>query len=464
MDDRFVVSSPHNVIKHLETSINKATKNITNNQYLDATLYEISKNVVSAVLSILEIQDKITRITKEALDASGKNKRINAIETRRILDYISRTLSNNILKETKESTEYELHHLVYGLAQIATETSIVAALKDTTFAAVMSKKQNIEIQLRKKRSVNSQSQDQALDLSVLPKPSEKSVIYDVILNKTNPVNNFTSISSVNIPIVKSPYDLIKNDQRKSIHIINTKSSPLLKNKGFLNKTTIDGEIRASESSNETSAILLENNLNASVPDPNLEVLLFTSESGFDSADNIDKIHKQLFTDAGVAISINQEIGDGLKNDNKAKDKLDRLESKAKKAILYGGDIAYLTALSVVAMRRALTASIEVHMSVALAKNEMMNHQDLMMNLAKTAAQQVGKEAKIATSKSLACERMLKLALKYTTQSNGAILNHAANRILLNILPLSTLAKSMASVSSDIAINSLYLATDVKPPV
>lgn len=143
--------------------------------------------------------------------------------------------------------------------------------------------------------------------------------------------------------------------------------------------------------------------------------------------------------------------------------MDRLEAKAKKAILFAGDVAYLTAASVVAMRRALTASIEVQMSVRYAKNGMSNHQELMMNLAKTAAQQAGKEAKSAGSKSLACERVIKLALKYTAQSHGAKLNHVANRIIMDSLSLATLAKSMAYVSSDIAINSLYQATDVKPP-
>ncbi|CAH2042424.1 unnamed protein product, partial [Iphiclides podalirius] len=158
-----------------------------------------------------------------------------------------------------------------------------------------------------------------------------------------------------------------------------------------------------------------------------------------------------------------EIDEEIAKEKKEKQKLERLEVKAKKAILYAGDVAYLTAASVVAMRRALTASIEVQMSVKFAKNGMSNHQDLMMNLAKTAAQQAGKEAKSATSKSLSCERVIKLAVKYTAQSQGAKLNHVANRIVMDTLSLATLAKSMAFVSSDIAINSLYQATDIKPP-
>lgn len=158
-----------------------------------------------------------------------------------------------------------------------------------------------------------------------------------------------------------------------------------------------------------------------------------------------------------------EIEDETMNIKKTKQKLEKLEVKAKKAILYAGDVAYLTAASVVALRRALTASIEVQMSVRYAKNGMSNHQDLMMNLAKTAAQQAGKEAKSASSKASTCERVIKLALKYTAQSHGANLSHVANRIVMDTLSLATLAKSMAFVSSEIAINSLYQATDVKPP-
>lgn len=434
---------------------------------MDETLYQISRNLVSSILSILEIQEKITRITKEALDASGKNKRITAIETRRILDYISRTLSNNILLVIRDSTESELHHLVYGFAQIATETSIISALKDTTFATALSKKQAIDLSLRKKRSVKKES----LDISNKVTTQVPS-LYNVILNKSDEIlTNKTNTVAVltGIPIPDSPYSVINRGKSKSIEILHGKGSYEISQKGFLNKTSLDmenEEIKQINSMNTSTSIILDNKLNSSKTGPvSLDVIEASAPVLLDDwADHGDGIRKEMHSDIAAEMELDQdEISDELKNQKRAKLKLERLEAKAKKAILYSGDVAYLAAASLVAMRRALTASNEVQMSVMLAKTGMSNHQDLMMNLAKTAAQQVGKEAKIATSKSLSCERMLKLALKYTSQSHGAVLNHVANRVVMSTFSLSTLAKSMAYVSSDIAINSLYMATDVKPP-
>lgn len=468
--ENFLYTSPHNALRHLDTSILKATKNITQNPEMDDNLYKISKDLVSAILSKLEIQDKITRITTEALEAPGRNKGITAIETRRILDYISRTLSGHILTITRASTEPELHRLVYGLAQIAAEVSIVSALKDITYSTALSKKQSVDLSLRKKRSVASSSTNNfATPVPLLT----DTTIYNIILNKSSS-KAFGLINKTLPPYQKnliSPFSVIDRNDKKLVHIINGKDISMNeKPKGFLNQTVLDIENRY-RTNNETDAIVMVKSLNetnyeynrADTPTIDNQELY---ESGLidewiDTKENVYK--PSLNPDVAANIGIDQpDFEEDVRSEKRAKQKLERLENKAKKAIMYAGDVAYLTAASVVALRRALTASIEVQMSVKYAKNGMSNHQDLMMSLAKTAAQQAGKEAKSATSKSLACERVIKLALKYTAQSHGAHLNHVANRIVMDTLPLATLAKSMAFVTSDIAINSLYQATDLKP--
>ncbi|XP_072942900.1 uncharacterized protein [Epargyreus clarus] len=462
--DKFVLNSPHKVLKHLDDSVLKATKNVTHNPEMEENLYKISKDLVSAILSKLEIQDKITRITREALDAPGKNKGITAIETRRILDYISRTLSGHILTITRESTEPELHRLVYGLAQIAAEVSIVSALKDITYATSLSKKQSVDLSLRKKRSA---LEDETNVITTVSPTIRSPTVYNIILNKTLPVRETPLDHTTNRPmsifdVPDSPFSVI-ND-RKSLHILNTKPDTVTVRKGFLNQTALD--LENGSSINETEAIVLNKKINGTHVTINSQTLE-TQESNAPGLvdDWIDpKLNiYALNPDIVAEMEMEPEIEEENINEKKSKQKLEKLELKAKKAILYAGDVAYLTAASVVAMRRSLTASIEVQMSVKLAKNGMSNHQDLMMNLAKTAAQQAGKEAKSATSKSLACERVIKLAVKYTAQSKGAKLNHVANRVIMDTLSLATLAKSMAFVSSDIAINSLYQATDVKQP-
>lgn len=475
ISDRFILNSPHKVLKHLDNSILKATKNVTQNPEMEENLYQISKDLVSSILTKLEIQDKITRITREALDAPGKSKGLTAIETRRILDYISRTLSGHILTITRASTEPELHRLIFGLAQIAAEISIVSALKDITYATSLSRKQSVDLSLRRKRSISSISEK----LHTTPAPTNNllSTVYIAILNKSissvGSQNIISKINSKNVAAEQiSPYSVISKSDRNILHILsNKKKASGSVPKGFLNQTALDIENDRTNVT-ENDAIILENNLNGSHVVTVDSHTLDTQESNVPSLvdDWIDpKNIYALNPDVIAEMEIDQpeidqpEIYDENLNEKKAKQKQERLELKAKKAILYAGDVAYLTAASVVAMRRALTASIEVRMSVNYAKNGMANHQDLMMNLAKTAAQQAGKEAKSATSKSLACERVIKLALKYTAQSKGAKLNHVASRIVMDTLSLATLAKSMSFVSSDIAINSLYQATDVKAP-
>lgn len=455
------MTSPHKVIQHLDEAIMKTTKNVTQNPAMEESLYQMSKDLVSSILTKLEIQDKITRITREALEAPGKIKGVTAIETRRILDYISRTLSGHILALTRASTEPELHRLVYGLAQIAAEVSIVSALKDITYATALSKKQSVDLSLRKKRSIDTSHKIEtstSVDVS-----RRRSTVYDVILNKTGTAfsRNVSAIGSKSRKML--PYSIISRDEKKPIGILNHKHD-VIPLKGFLNQTALD--IESNHDLNETSAIYLDKSVNstnyARADSDTQELNAELVDDWMDGRDNIFK--PALSSDVIADIEIDRpDVEDEVKNEKKLKLKLEKLEIKAKKAILYAGDVAYLTAASVVALRRALTASIEVQMSVKYAKNGMSNHQELMMNLAKTAAQQAGKEAKSATSKSLACERVTKLALKYTAQSRGAMLNHVANRIVMDTLSLSTLAKSMAFVSSDIAINSLYLATDVKSP-
>lgn len=463
-----ILASPHNVLKHLDNSILRATKNVTQNPEMDENLYQISKDLVSAILSKLEIQDKITRITKEALEAPGRNKGITAIETRRILDYISRTLSGHILSITRSSTEPELHRLVYGLAQIAAEVSIVSALKDTTYSSALSKKQSVDLSLRKKRSIASLSENDHITQG--PELSDTTV-YNIILNKSlpNPFNYANSSLQSKKNNFIAPFSVISRNEKKSVHILNGKQNLQGSIKGFLNQTVLDME-NGNTDNNETDQIMLEKSINSThyvKPDiPTLDTQELNAPGFIDDwVEPKEIIYKpSLNADIAADIEIEQaEFEEDSGNEKRAKQKLERLEVKAKKAIMYAGDVAYLTAASVVALRRALTASIEVQMSVRYAKNGMSNHQDLMMNLAKTAAQQAGKEAKSATSKSLACERVIKLALKYTAQSHGANLNHVANRIVMDTLSLATLAKSMAFVSSDIAINSLYQATDLKPP-
>ncbi|CAG4947229.1 unnamed protein product [Colias eurytheme] len=432
---------------------------------MEETLYQMSKDLVSAILSKLEIQDKITRITREALDAPGKSKGMTAIETRRILDYISRTLSGHILSITRASTEPELHRLVYGLAQIAAEVSIVSALKDITYSTALSKKQSVDLSLRKKRSINEDRN------SVTTQPLIHSTVYNIILNKPPAFvrNNISTESPKNnILSNMTRYSVILSNAKTPVRIAPSKKRVLsMPSKGFLNQTVLDTVVN--DDVNATEAILLEKKLNATHVVMQDSQTLDTQEMSApnlidDWVDPKEKIYA-LNPDVIAEMEIEQPevVEDEITNEKRAKQKLEKLEVKAKKAILYAGDVAYLTAASVVAMRRALTASIEVQMSVKYAKNGMSNHQDLMMNLAKTAAQQAGKEAKSAASKSLACERVIKLALKYTAQSKGAKLNHVANRVVMDTLSLATLAKSMAFVSSDIAINSLYQATDVKPP-
>ncbi|RVE52716.1 hypothetical protein evm_002589 [Chilo suppressalis] len=468
LGETFFFNSPHKVLKHLDNTILKSTKNITQNPQMEESLYQISKDLVSAVLSKLEIQDKITRITKEALEATGKNKGLTAIETRRILDYISRTLSGHMVSITKVSTEPELHRLVYGLAQIAAEVSIVSALKDITYASALSKKQSVDLSLRRKRSIETETR--SMSTSPVPAVAETPSVYHAILNKT--LTNVTEKMKTNTQIPQnpgflSPYSVIPRDAKNSIRMINHKFAPKSV-KGFLNQTALDIENKI-PNLNETASIILDKEINRTEYVTVDSQTLATQELNApgledDWLDTRDNVYKNaLYSDLSNGMEIEPDAGDELTNDKKAKMKQERLEVKAKRAILYAGDVAYLTASSVVAMRRALTASIEVQMSVKYAKNGMSNHQDLMMNLAKTAAQQAGKEAKVATSKSLACERVIKLALKYTAQSFGANLNHVANRIVMDSLSLATLAKSMAFVASDIAINSLYQATDVKPP-
>ncbi|XP_034835654.1 uncharacterized protein [Maniola hyperantus] len=463
--EKFVLNSPHKALQHLDNTILKATKNVTQNPEMEGNLYQISKDLVSAILAKLEIQDKITRITREALDAPGNTKGMTAIETRRILDYISRTLSGHILTITRASTEPELHRLVFGLAQIAAEVSIVSALKDITYATALSKKQSVDLSLRKKRSVPAKDNNQTTSA---PVTAAMPLVYRAILNKPS-----NAIDSTILPISKepeklTPYSVISKNNRIPVQILLYKKNDLTPvRRGFLNQTALDIENR-DRNATENNAIVLDNKLNGThyvITDTHT---LDTQETNVPSLvdDWIDPKENiyALNPDVVAEMEIDQpEIEDESVNEKKIKQKLERMELKAKKAILYAGDVAYLAAASVVAMRRALTASIEVHMSVKYAKNGMANHQDLMMNLAKTAAQQAGKEAKSATSKSLACERVIKLALKYTAQSKGAKLNHVANRVVMDTLSLATLAKSMAFVSSDIAINSLYQATDVKPP-
>lgn len=470
VSDRFFISSPHKVMKHLDDSIMKETKNVTHNPQMEQNLYMISKDLVSAILSKLEVQDKITRITRESLEASGKNKGITAIETRRILDYISRTLSGNILSITRESTEPELHRLVYGLAQIAAEVSIVSALKDITYAVALSKKQSVDMSLRRKRSTDN------LPEILVPTPvsqkSNSSVIYNAVLNKSLEINkNISKKSKQNDNMLIAPYSVVPKSDKSFVQILNSRIKIYTPTsfKGFLNQTILDNE-NGSQDINQTVRVVLDKAINESNYERTNLQTLDTQELSMpglvdDWVDTKENIYKPALNPSLVAeMEIDQpEIEDETMNIKKTKQKLEKLEVKAKKAILYAGDVAYLTAASVVALRRALTASIEVQMSVRYAKNGMSNHQDLMMNLAKTAAQQAGKEAKSASSKASTCERVIKLALKYTAQSHGANLSHVANRIVMDTLSLATLAKSMAFVSSEIAINSLYQATDVKPP-
>ncbi|XP_047996694.1 uncharacterized protein LOC125234481 isoform X2 [Leguminivora glycinivorella] len=461
--ESFLLNSPHKALKHLDNSILKATKNVTQNPQMEDKLYQISKDLVSAILSKLEVQDKITRVTREALEAPGKSKGITAIETRRILDYISRTLSGNILSVTRSSTEPELHRLVYGLAQIAAEVSIVSALKDITYASALSKKQSVDLTLRKKRSIKTGAGNKV----ALPVPVTNSIptIYDAILNKSaDMVTPSPPLMNDSILIPQSPFSVLP--RANSLHVLNTKPTLAAGVRGFLNQTALDIENNERIGNNTADPILIEKSVNGThelvIDAPTYENQDVLVDDWLDPRDNVYK--PTLNADVVAEINLDQpEYEEEIKNEKRAKLKMEKLEAKAKKAILYAGDVAYLTAASVVAMRRALTASIEVQMSVKYAKNGMANHQELMMNLAKTAAQQAGKEAKSASSKSLACERVIKLALKYTAQSHGAKLNHVANRIIMDSLSLATLAKSMAYVSSDIAINSLYQATDVKPP-
>lgn len=467
-----IINGPYKVLKHLDNSM-KATQNVTQNPKTEETLYQISKDLVSAILSKLEIQDKITRITREALEAPGKNKGITAIETRRILDFISRTLSGHILTITKVSTEPELHRLVYGLAQIAAEVSIVSALKDITYATALSKKQSVDLSLRKKRSIETNAD--IVHTTSIPHSVTQTTLYDIILKKSPSASNEKHTPVQPRPngnmllIPDSPFAVLPRTQRQSLKLLNSKPSDIGPGKRFLNQTVLDIE-NNERSGNITEPIILEKEINGThqVIDSHTLDLQEMNAPGLmdDWLDPRDSIYKSVMN-ADVAGDIEIEQPDHMEeevaNEKKTKQRLERLEVKAKRAILYAGDVAYWTAASVVAMRRALTASIEVQMSVKYAKNGMSNHQDLMMNLAKTAAQQAGKEAKSASSKSLACERVIKLALKYTAQSSGAKLNHVANRIVMDTLSLATLAKSMAFVSSDIAINSLYQATDVKPP-
>ncbi|KAF9424854.1 hypothetical protein HW555_000155 [Spodoptera exigua] len=460
LNEKFLLTSPHNALKHLDNSILKATKNVTQSPEMNENLYQISKDIVSAILSKLEIQDKITRITREALEAPGKNKGITAIETRRILDYISRTLSGHILSITRASTEPELHRLVYGLAQIAAEVSIVSALKDTTYPAALSKKQSVDLSLRRKRAISSGSEN-ALGT---PPPTAT-----VAISNTNP-NKSTSntTDTLSVKQLASPYSILFKNDKKPVHVLSTKQNKALSTKGFLNQTALDLDNKEQENNN-TDPILIQKSINGThyvKESQTLDTQELTAPGLIDDwMDNKETVYKPINPEVVADMEIDQpEFDDDVTgNEKRTKQKQERLEVKAKKAILYAGDVAYLTAASVVALRRALTASIEVQMSVKYAKNGMSNHQELMMNLAKTAAQQAGKQAKSATSKSLACERVIKLALKYAAQSNGANLNHVANRIVMDTLSLATLAKSMAFVSSDIAINSLYQATDVKPP-
>ncbi|XP_011568463.3 uncharacterized protein LOC105398107 isoform X1 [Plutella xylostella] len=464
-DDSLPMNSPHKVIQHLDNTIQKATKNVTQNPEMDETLLKMSKDLVSAILSKLEIQDKITRMTKEGLDASGKNKGITAIETRRILDYISKTLSGHILSITRSSTEPELHRLVYGLAQIAAEVSIIAALKDSTYSTALTKKQSGDLYLRKKRSTELKETVNVASHTPITTPA----VYDVILNHTNPkvskVKTKTTKSKKapqTIPVPSGPYSVVYKSS--PLHVISTNPQPTPILKGFLNQTVLDNEANKGKV-NESDVMYVENKFNGSNT--------FVTE--FDTAENAEISDDWLnsksspykspsSSDIVAEMELDQPEFEEENNEKKNKQRLDKLESKAKKAILYAGDIAYLTASSVVAMRRALTASFEVQMSVNYAKNGLSNHQELMMNLARTAAQQAGKEARMAASKSVACERVIKLALKHTAQSFGAPLNNVANRIVMDTISLGTLARTMAYVSSEIAINSLYQATDVKPPV
>lgn len=471
--DKFL-NTPYKVLKHLDNTVFKNSKNLTDNPQTEETLYQISKDLVSAILSKLEIQDKITRITREALEAPGKSKGITAIETRRILDYISRTLSGHILSITRASTEPELHRLVYGLGQIAAEVSIVSALKDITYATALSKKQSVDLSLRKKRDAPADvlSTTSHAPPVILPSTAHP-ILHSILINKSLSASQAKANSTVRSYLKQphlTPYSIISRNEKKPVNIMNMPRVKALTTKGFLNRTALDIE-NAERNANNTDPIVMEKSINdthiVSVDTQTLDAQEFNAPALIDDfADPRDNLYKTAMSaDVAADLEIDQpdNADDEAANEKKQKQKLERLELKAKKAILYAGDVAYLTAASVVAMRRALTASIEVEMSVKYAKNGMSNHQDLMMNLAKTAAQQAGKEAKSATSKSLASERVIKLALKYTAQSHGANLNHVANRIVMDTISLATLAKSMAFVSSDIAINSLYQATDVKPP-
>ncbi|XP_041984714.1 uncharacterized protein LOC121737185 isoform X1 [Aricia agestis] len=457
--DKLTISS-NKGLQRLANSILKSTSNVTQNPVMEEKLFQLSKDLVSAIIMKLEVQDKITRITREALDAPGKLKGMSAIETRRILDYISKTLSSNILKITKNSVEPQLHRLVYGLAQVAAEVSIVSALKDVTYALALSKKQSSELSLRKKRSV------------LLEKVRPPSTDNPLKLTESIPVNSVVAllVNNASRTLDKtpdsgppSPYSVLSNDKNKVLHVIpNDKEVGVTDLKQFLNKTAIDIEDQAA--SNTSSALLIDAKLNSTQYVTADSQTMEIHEN--DPLAHSDSKNNDFVIDPDVAAEIEivqPEIEDEELNEKRNKKKLERLELRAKKAILHAGDVAFLTASTVVAMRRALTASIEVKMSVQYAKTGMTNHQDLMMNLARTAAQQAGREAKIATSKSLACDNYIKLALKYTAQSKGAQLNHVATRIIMETLSLGTLAKSMATVSSDIAINSLYAATDIKPP-
>ncbi|KAJ2948471.1 hypothetical protein O0L34_g7719 [Tuta absoluta] len=461
-----IFNGPVKSMNNFDNALFKATNNVTKNPKTEETLYQIAKDLVSAILSKLEIQDKITRITRDALEAPGKNKGITAIETRRILDFMSRTLSGHILTITRASTEPELHRLVYGLGQIAAETSIVAALKDITYATALSKKQSVDLSLRKKRGI---TPDKNIEITTAPKPVAVPTEVSLLLNKSLSAHkDYKTVENVGMELPNNPYEIIARKAKKAVHVLNQIHYPHEPTKGFLNQTALDIE-NAAATGNQTTPVFMEKNVTGShivtVDSLSLDNQESIAPVLIDDWNEPKDYKSTLNADVAADIEIDQPdpLEDEAVNEKKAKQKLERLEVKAKKAILYAGDVAYLAAASVVAMRRALTASIEVQMSVRYAKNGMSNHQDLMMNLAKTAAQQAGKEAKSATSKSLACDRVIKLALKYTAQSNGANLNHIANRIVMDTLSLATLAKSMAFVSSEIAINSLYQATDVKPP-
>ncbi|GBP92673.1 hypothetical protein EVAR_63955_1 [Eumeta japonica] len=369
----------------------------------------LSEDLVKSIVSIFKIQETITKVSANAVYEFQHVRNGTYFDVPKIFDSVSKSISRNLIKFTGTTPDSKLHRVIFGMARVAAEISIIAVLKETSYAMVLDKIGATDWSLRKRRSYSENTEER-------------------MFFNNDEVNESDLISMV-------PNDASGQAGKNITHIDlqrrNEKSEFLYRNETDMPnyKKLIEDILRARLDSDPYSI----NNPETIVPS------IIDNEKYHDVKNESRK-------------KMHEESNKNLPDDKK-------LETTAKNAILYSGDIAHLAAETLIALRRVLVASIAVNISLGTEKTRPINLQEHLTSVIRSAAHEASKEARKAAKAANACVRTAKQAIKFTANAHDANLGPLANTILMNTLPLTSLSKSLSYVASDIAMDSLYSATD-----